>query len=90
MVVYCLDAQFASDGPKFVAGALQALSAMVQLELPHINVLTKVDLLAEDSKVRTLVQHQMWSCVCSRYGGVQEELQAWNTPQGYTVHCHCR
>ena len=50
-VVYCLDAQFASDGPKFVAGALQALSAMVQLELPHVNVLTKVDLLAEDSKV---------------------------------------
>ncbi len=50
--VYCLDAQFASDGPKFVAGALQALSAMVQLELPHVNVLTKCDLLAEDSKVR--------------------------------------
>lgn len=50
--IYCLDAQFASDGPKFVAGSLQALSAMVQLELPHVNVLTKVDLLAEDSKVR--------------------------------------
>ncbi|KAK9803735.1 hypothetical protein WJX73_009428 [Symbiochloris irregularis] len=49
-VVYCLDAQFASDGSKFVAGSLQALSAMVQLELPHINVLTKVDLLAPDSK----------------------------------------
>ena len=50
--VYCLDAQFASDGPKFVAGALQALSAMVQLELPHVNVLTKMDLVAKDSKVR--------------------------------------
>lgn len=51
-VVYCLDAQFASDGSKFVAGSLQALSAMVQLELPHVNVLTKVDLLAPDSKVQ--------------------------------------
>jgi hypothetical protein len=30
--------------PKFVAGTLSALSAMVQLELPHINVLTKVDM----------------------------------------------
>lgn len=50
VAVYCLDVQFASDGPKFVAGALQALSAMVQLELPHVNLLTKVDLLAEDSK----------------------------------------
>ena len=33
-----------------VAGSLQALSAMVQLELPHVNVLTKVDLLSD--KVR--------------------------------------
>ena len=36
---------------KFIAGSLQALSAMVQLELPHLNVLTKVDLLNPDSKV---------------------------------------
>lgn len=49
--VYCLDSQFVSDVPKFVAGSLQALSAMVLLELPHLNVLTKVDLLTPDSKV---------------------------------------
>lgn len=51
--VYCLDAQFASDVAKFVAGSLQALSAMVLLELPHHNVLTKVDLLTPESKVRS-------------------------------------
>ncbi|EFN59536.1 hypothetical protein CHLNCDRAFT_48498 [Chlorella variabilis] len=43
-VVYCLDSQFIAEMPKFVAGCLSALSAMVQLELPHVNVLTKVDL----------------------------------------------
>ena len=63
--VYCLDAQFASDGAKFVAGALQALSAMVQLELPHINVLTKVDLLSEESKASCLVLQ--WSA-CTMAG----------------------
>ena len=83
--VYCLDCQFINEMPKFIAGSLQALSAMVQvraraallvriraalggapvhstpavdclvgppggcfpalqLELPHVNVLTKVDL----------------------------------------------
>ena len=42
--IYCLDSQFAGDPAKFVAGSLQALSAMVQLELPHVNVLTKLDL----------------------------------------------
>ena len=30
--------------PKFIAGCMTALSAMVQLELPHVNVLTKMDL----------------------------------------------
>lgn len=54
-VVYCLDCQFVSEVSKFVAGSLQALSAMVLLELPHVNVLTKVDLLTQDSK-RTLEQ----------------------------------
>jgi len=36
------------------ARAAQATAAMVQLELPHINVLTKVDLLNEPSKARHL------------------------------------
>ena len=49
--MYCLDCQFVSEMSKFVAGSLQALSAMVLLELPHVNVLTKVDLLTADSKV---------------------------------------
>jgi Conserved hypothetical ATP binding protein len=45
-VVYCLDSQFVTDVAKFVAGSLQVLSAMAQLEVPHVSVLTKVDLLA--------------------------------------------
>lgn len=40
----------------------QALAAMVRLELPHVNVLTKVDLLQEKDKVRL--------CVCVG-GGVR-------------------
>lgn len=46
--VYCLDATFfaGGDAAKFIAGALQALAAMVRLELPHVNVLTKMDLVA--------------------------------------------
>lgn len=43
--VYCLDAQFTEDASKYIAGCLTALSSMVQLELPHVNVLTKIDLL---------------------------------------------
>lgn len=50
--VYTIDCQFVGDPTKFIAGSLQAMSAMVQLELPHVNVLTKVDLLGEENKVQ--------------------------------------
>lgn len=48
--VYCMDVQFAADPAKFVGGCLAALGAMVQLELPHVNVLTKVDLLPDGGR----------------------------------------
>lgn len=40
----CLDVSFMTDAAKLLGGSLMALSAMVQLELPHINLLTKCDL----------------------------------------------
>lgn len=49
--VYCTDCQFVGDPTKFIAGSLQAMAAMVQLELPHMNLLTKVDLLGDENKV---------------------------------------
>ena len=45
--VYLLDSQFVTDGAKFIAGCMAALAAMMQLELPHVNVLSKMDLLKE-------------------------------------------
>jgi hypothetical protein len=36
-----------SDPSKFISGSLLSLSAMIQLELPHLNVLTKCDLVDE-------------------------------------------
>lgn len=43
-VVYLLDSQFMTDVTKFISGCLSSLSAMVQLELPHVNILSKMDL----------------------------------------------
>lgn len=53
--IFLLDATFITDPAKFVSGALLSLSAMVQLELPHLNVLTKCDL-ADRSEVSTPMQ----------------------------------
>ncbi|KAI8851465.1 GPN-loop GTPase [Chytridium lagenaria] len=45
--VYVLDCQFIEDIPKFFSGVLSATSAMIQLEIPHINVMSKMDLLGK-------------------------------------------
>lgn len=42
--VYILDSHFITDSAKFLSGSLMCLSAMIQLELPHINVLSKMDM----------------------------------------------
>ena len=46
--VFLLDATFVADPSKFISGSLLSLSAMIAMELPHINVLTKCDLLTEE------------------------------------------
>jgi len=48
--VYMLDAHFMADAAKFIAGSLQALAAMARLELPHLNVVTKLDMLEPDNR----------------------------------------
>eukprot|EP01116_Phalansterium_solitarium_P011088 TRINITY_DN26696_c0_g1_i1.p1 TRINITY_DN26696_c0_g1~~TRINITY_DN26696_c0_g1_i1.p1 ORF type:complete len:303 (-),score=108.05 TRINITY_DN26696_c0_g1_i1:274-1182(-) len=45
--VYLLDSHFIVDSAKFISGIMMCLSAMVRLELPHVNVLTKMDLVSK-------------------------------------------
>lgn len=45
--VYLLECQFIEDPTKYFAGVMSAMSAMVQLEIPHINVMSKMDLISE-------------------------------------------
>ena len=42
---YLLESTFVVDRAKFFAGTLSAMSAMVMLELPHVNIMSKVDLI---------------------------------------------
>lgn len=46
--VYCLESQFMEDKSKYFSGVLSAMSAMVNLEIPHVNVMTKMDLVEGD------------------------------------------
>lgn len=61
--VFCVDATFLTDTAKFLSGSLLSLSAMIALELPHVNVLTKCDLMAEEEVEKMLAIEsatQMW------------------------------
>ncbi|KAI5288696.1 ATP binding protein [Ascosphaera acerosa] len=40
---YLLESTFVADRAKFFAGTLSAMSAMIMLEMPHINILSKMD-----------------------------------------------
>ncbi|KAG7303738.1 hypothetical protein JYU34_012306 [Plutella xylostella] len=49
-VVFLVDSQFMVDGAKFMSGTMAALSVMVNLELSHVNILTKMDLLGKSAR----------------------------------------
>ena len=61
--VFVVDATFVTDPAKFISGSLLSLSAMISMQLPHVNVLSKCDLIEEASLDRVLEMEsalQLW------------------------------
>lgn len=54
---YLLESTFVIDKSKFFAGTLSAMSAMIMLEIPHINILSKVDLVRNQVSKRELKRY---------------------------------
>ncbi|XP_055963145.1 GPN-loop GTPase 3-like [Sorex fumeus] len=48
--VFLVDSQFMVESFKLISGILAALSAMVSLEIPQVNIMTKMDLLSKRAK----------------------------------------
>lgn len=44
---YLLESSFVIDRSKFFSGVLSAMSAMLMLEVPHINIMSKIDMLKD-------------------------------------------
>ncbi|KAK3953994.1 GPN-loop GTPase [Pseudoneurospora amorphoporcata] len=51
---YLLEATFVVDRAKYFAGSLSAMSAMIMLEVPHINILSKMDLVKNQVRKKDL------------------------------------
>lgn len=73
--VFLLDSQFMIDGAKFLSGTMAALSVMVNMELPHINVLSKMDLLSKSA--RSQLDKYLEPDARALLGQVTNEQSAW-------------
>lgn len=51
VAVHLIDASHITDASRYVALVLLSLRAMLTLELPHVNVLSKVDLLRDGGEL---------------------------------------
>ena len=49
--VHFVDSHYCSDPAKFISVLLTSLSTMLQVELPHVNVLSKADLIEKYGKL---------------------------------------
>lgn len=78
VAVYLLDSQFITDASKFIAGCLQCQSAMMNFQLPHINVLTKVDLLPDKTLIEPYLTPDSGSLVRGLQMDVRPALQKLN------------
>lgn len=80
--VYCIDINFIEDSPKYLAGALAALTAMINLELPHINVLTKCDLLQEGVDVDRFIEGDTEAIIADLRESMQPKYRKLNQAMG--------
>ncbi|KAI2607558.1 GPN-loop GTPase [Hypoxylon fragiforme] len=51
---YLLEATFVVDRAKFFSGTLSAMSAMITLEVPHLNILSKMDLVKDQVRKKDM------------------------------------
>lgn len=56
--VHLVDAHLCSDPGKYISALLLSLSTMLHLELPHVNVLSKIDLIENYGRLgRAILLH---------------------------------
>jgi len=76
-MIYALDSTHALDSARFLSGALSATVAMAKFEVPHINVLTKCDLLDEED-VEEFVQGLEIENICENLSSRSEQEEKFN------------
>mmetsp|Transcript_13361 Transcript_13361/g.22556 ORF Transcript_13361/g.22556 Transcript_13361/m.22556 type:complete len:286 (+) Transcript_13361:132-989(+) len=76
--VYLLDVNFVNDASKFIAGCMQAMSAMIMLEVPHVNVLTKMDTVQNKKYVKEFLDFDARMLANELHAGMTERQTRLN------------
>jgi len=76
--VSCIDATFLIDSSRFIAASMHCLSTMIQMQLPHINLLTKCDLIPNKALLRTFYDPDMSTLVHDLNRGHGERFKRLN------------
>lgn len=64
--VHLVDSHYCTDPGKFISVLCTSLSTMLHVELPHVNVLSKMDLIEQYGKLgKRLSERETWSWVVS-------------------------
>jgi len=87
-VVYCLDSVFVSDAPRFVAGTMMCMAAMFQLELPHVNVLTKVDMIKDKDELDQYLEPDCEDLLNRMTPNVNSKFHGLNTALSQLIHSY--
>ena len=59
--VFCLDCTFLQEQFKFISGSLLSIATMIQMELPHVTVLTKCDLISKTDLYKRILNDDIES-----------------------------
>ncbi len=89
--VFVVDATFVTDPAKFISGSLLALSAMISMQLPHVNVLSKCDLVEEASMDRVLEMEsalQLWDVLGGGSRDSSDMDGSIQSPSPFRHHLH--
>ncbi|KAL9934635.1 hypothetical protein V8E36_006410, partial [Tilletia maclaganii] len=73
---YLVESQFMDDKTKYFSGVLSAMSAMINLELPHLNILSKMDLVEKGmtgGEARALASRNRTKAAANDLDAIAEE-----------------
>eukprot|EP01006_Ploeotia_vitrea_P023944 TRINITY_DN56630_c0_g1_i1.p1 TRINITY_DN56630_c0_g1~~TRINITY_DN56630_c0_g1_i1.p1 ORF type:complete len:204 (+),score=91.00 TRINITY_DN56630_c0_g1_i1:263-874(+) len=83
--LYLLDSLTVTDATRFISGVLMCLSAMVHLELPHINVLSKCDLLGDKSLIDKYNNPDMTTIIDELNAKTDKRFRGLNEAMGMLI-----